>query len=699
MEFSSYMGPMDRDYGKSSVGDNSTNDVNIGIKEIGQSVPMGIAAQNVQGIAAKIRAGAGSLELGFAGVGRGQRNAHTPGQYGKDQRQAIKELAMVNEIDLTTHAAYGIMGLAGMDQRGNFSKDHRKFAVDEIKRAIDFAADTALGGSVVVHTGEFQRPISEADWNTDRKFMQHSEEHKTATVRLVDSRTGEVKSEIRKNQTVARPVWNKFEPDNKVFWDSHGGNSYVDSNNNVVNPGDYIDYEGNKIVDPFDPHNGRVPCYDASTNRFKVYSSKWEDFEREADERNLVEAKRMGMSLEEYKSKYPSDYLYPEEAFLRASMESNEGHSRGWALNYSKDFQKYKDSLVKLRKAKSFYEQVWNNTPEDERWTLKQQARDFAASMSGGMIPPEFNSPVEILDHAINDAVRTLEQIQQSAVAQEQQALEVSQTRKHILSAEKYALKESHRSYAEAALHAFDLTKQRNLERPLMITMENIYPESYGAHPDELKSLIINSRKKMVDMLTKPEIDGDPNPNFRPDISRQEAEKAASTHIKATLDIGHMNMWRKYWQNDPKKSISENDGEFKKWFIKKTEELAPYVGNVHLTDNFGYQDDHLSPGEGNSPVKEVVNALRKGGYKGVLTTEPGADATNDLGDFWGVMKAWRLFGSPVYGAHGPSRADAPRGSWSDIQYSYFGQVQPPYYIFGSYSPSQDWTLWSQVPLE
>jgi hypothetical protein len=184
-------------------------------------------------------------------------------------------------------------------------------------------------------------------------------------------------------------------------------------------------------------------------------------------------------------------------------------------------------------------------------------------------------------------------------------------------------------------------------------------------------------------------------------MSKEEAQKAASTHIKATLDTGHFNMWRKYWNNDPHKSIQENDTDFKKWMLDKTEELAKanMIGNVHLTDNYGYQDDHLAPGEGTTPVKEITKILKKHGYKGALTVEPGADASTDLGDFWGLMKTWRLFGSPVYGAHGPARMDVPKASWSDIQYSYFGQAKAPYYIFGPYSPSQDWTLFTQVPLE
>ena len=220
--------------------------------------------------------------------------------------------------------------------------------------------------------------------------------------------------------------------------------------------------------------------------------------------------------------------------------------------------------------------------------------------------------------------------------------------------------------------------------------MENIFPESYGAHPEELKKLILNSRAKMAQMLQQER-----------GMNDQEAQKAAATHLKATLDTGHLNVWRKYWQNDHKKSMTENDNDFKKWAINQVEELAKndMIGNVHLADNYGYQDDHLAPGQGTAPVKEIAAVLKKYGYKDAFTVEPGADATTDLGDFHGLMKTWKLFGSPVYGAHGPARTDVPKASWSDIQYSYFGQSKAPYYVFGAYAPSQDWTLWTQVGLE
>jgi len=216
----------------------------------------------------------------------------------------------------------------------------------------------------------------------------------------------------------------------------------------------------------------------------------------------------------------------------------------------------------------------------------------------------------------------------------------------------------------------------------------------------------------MVDMLTKPEITygasmapGEvtaetlqPNPYYM-GISKEEAAKLAERHVKATIDTGHINLWRKYWQDDPRKTQEQNDVDFNKWAVKTIESLAKdkMVGNVHLADNYGYHDDHLAPGQGNSPVKEIVSTIKKYGYDRAFTVEPGADASTDLSDFHGLMKTWKFFGSPVYGM-GFRGGGAPQ-TWGDVQYSFAGQNKPPYYIFGAYAPSNDWTLWSAVPLE
>src|SRR3989344_2154494 len=255
-----YVMSMDRDYGESHIADNSTNDAGITpIRDIGFSVPFGIAAPNVQGIAAKIRTGTRIMELQFPGAGRSQRNAQTPEVYGKLQRQALEELGRVNKVDFTTHASFSVMGLAGMDQQGNFSKQNKKFAIDEIKRAIDFAGDVARGGNITVHTGEFQRPISEEQWAEDPEsgrqlFKSYKEEPERAIFRVVDERSGQIITQARKNQRVARAVWLTAK-EGETYYDSGGNEQTADKET-------YIDYDRVAVKTMED----RVPKFDVEHN-------------------------------------------------------------------------------------------------------------------------------------------------------------------------------------------------------------------------------------------------------------------------------------------------------------------------------------------------------------------------------------------------------------------------------------------------
>jgi len=685
VEFSSYSGPMDRRYGRSTISDTSTNDAGIGVGDIGQAVPLGIAAGSVRDIGTKIKAGANAMEIQFPGAVRGSRQAQTPEMYGKDQRTALRELAEVTEVNLTTHASFGIMGLAGADQQGNFSKEHKKMAIDEIKKAIDFAADTAKGGSVVVHTGEFQRPISESSWARNPEgayvFKGYPGEEKEAVFKIVDERTGHIAAPVRKNQMVARPEWRRAGDAGYVNATKDyekEGFSYKRGEKVYVDKGQYVDYEGNPIS-----RIDRVPEYDTNTGRFKVKTYGWDDFVSEAEEINKEEAKRKGRQLTD------DERYTPEEAYIKATLETNAAQARGWALYYGEKFEDQRDRIGRLRKALVFYENLEKNVPEDERWKFMREEREQMSSVAD-ILPRNRKMTSELIKEEVREAERAIEQAKEASSSQEAQARDSEETINHVRSIEKFALKESFDSYAEAGVYAYQKTKEMGLgEKPLVITMENIFPESYGSHPDELINLVEKSRNVMTQKLKEQ------------GVAEQEARKAAEEHIKITLDTGHLNVWRKYWQDDSNKSRAENDDGFKKWMLDKTEEFAKrnMIGNMHLTDNYGYQDDHLSPGEGTTPVKEMVEIARKYGYRGPLSVEPGADATTDLGDFWGLMKTWKLFGSPVYSAHAPIRSDVPKRNWSNIQYSYFGQDKAPYFIFGAYAPSQDWTLWTQVPLE
>ncbi|MBI2112678.1 hypothetical protein HYT52_04040 [Candidatus Woesearchaeota archaeon] len=706
-----YYMPMNREYGHhgtlhsgvASPSSNSTNDVAVGIGDIGISMGLG-PVPNVPAIGAKLRGGIKKMELDFMGSGKGNSQGHTPEMYGKKQRQALAEMREVNRVDFTTHATVGVYGMAGMDQQGNFSKQNKSMAVNEIKRAIEFAADVAQGGPVVVHTGEFQRPIVDAEWNFEDekwrdKFKMYDEESERASYRVVDTRTGGLVQEARKNRRVARQVWNKYDENQKV-WKEKSGGTYTDKKGQEVHPGDYIDYEGNKLDMEF-----RVPRYDKEAGRFMVEHLDWNDLKKEAAEMT----ERAKQVWKDWKSGKINDQKFrdsnwtrfkdakdekeikirPEEAYIITTLETNAANSRGWAWYYGADFHESVEELKKLKKALEFYQKLEDTVDPEEKWKLQRQVHQFPDI--AGLVPSDAKYPTQILKERIQQMTGKMKQGQEASASQWAQAEESMETIRHVQSADTYAKKEAADAYATAALTAMEqsrkLEQMNKLKKPIALAMENLFPETYGAHPEELIDLVNSSRKVMQQKL------------IQRGLSEDEAKKRSEQHIIATLDTGHLNMWRKYWRGDPSKTIDQNDQEFNKWMMEKVGKMmdAGILGHVHMVDNYGYQDDHLAPGEGNTPVKEIVEMLKKKGYKGELIVEPGSDFTTDVSGFHSVMKTWRLFGSPVYGA-GSGMSSGQR-SWNQVGYGWFGQNQPPYFTFGSYSPSEDWTLWSGVQLE
>src|SRR3989344_7589448 len=294
-----------------TYGEKPSYGLDLGVKDIGMSVPMGISAANVAGIYSKIRMGAGNIEIQFPGYRMGSRNAQTPEMFGEDQRQAIRELSMANEVKFTTHASFQLMGMMGRDERGNFSIYNATQDMFELKRAIDFQADVG-GGSVVIHSGEFERPMTDMylDDETGRinlardpsgrlLFKQAHTQELDARFELMDDRTSAKIETVQKNRLVAHPVWNKAEKD---YWgEDQNGNRFF------VRQGDYIDYQDRKILDPYDPQNGRVPKFNPQTRLFETKLKTYENFKEEAEEYNKFFEQKYRRKPTYYEKRYPEE--------------------------------------------------------------------------------------------------------------------------------------------------------------------------------------------------------------------------------------------------------------------------------------------------------------------------------------------------------------------------------------------------------
>jgi len=147
-------------------------------------------------------------------------------------------------------------------------------------------------------------------------------------------------------------------------------------------------------------------------------------------------------------------------------------------------------------------------------------------------------------------------------------------------------------TFSNIALESYKKFKDKS---PI-ISIEN--PPAGGAFSTgtELKELVEKSREKFVEKAVEK------------GFGKSEAEDAAKKLIGATWDVGHINMLRKF-------------GYESKDIIAHSEQIAPLVKHVHLSDNFGFEHTELPMGMGNVPVKEIMQKLEKEGFKGKKVIE------------------------------------------------------------------------------
>ena len=757
----------------------------ITIADVGQSVTEGSRfGMFRQSINAAIRVGARKVELQTQ-MGGGAEPVGAE-SYGKAAREELREIARANEFEYqAVHAPTQIGNLSGFVPRqggaGDFSDEHRKAAIEEIKKSIDFSADVAQGGAVVVHTGEYHRPLSEQEWAVEKdqygnavkdqfgrpqyKFLGYGEEPARAVLYMVDRRNGKVIGDVRKNQTVREPLFLKageIDPDTGVDFKDRVG-AYDERRaerlkDPYIREGELVDKNG-KWIDPEDPEDlfHRVPKYDKDKTRFISRELTWKDFDERAkiyNERHKEDIAR-GL-LPERK---------PEEEFFTTQLQTQILQARGSSLFHGRYYEEERDVWLELKKAEKFYKELEEKMPPDEVWKLMKEDQISRRFGDPRFMVNKTKLPSQLISDSLRDIEMEMKYTREASAAADAQADSQLDNLRNIQPISRYAIEQSLKSYAEVAIHAMQQSERQDIKRPIFVAPENIFPEmGYGSHPQELIELVEKARDKMVDFLTKAKIE-DPNGNrwtldearekakeelraqlaqlkqkikdeseykreadyvienragqitgqlkmvenpwYQPSMSREQADKEAKEHIRATFDTQHLSMWRQHFQpivvqgEGRIETKQETDGRFRKWYMEQVEEMErkKIIGHVHLVDSMGSGHHHLPAGQGEWPVLDAAAYLKKKGYDITITSEGWGEETISQGRI--LTEVWRALGSPVYGIQGPVGAGGKGGAprWDDIQFSYFGQNRPPYYIFGNYAPSNDWTLFTQVPLE
>ncbi len=182
---------------------------------------------------------------------------------------------------------------------------------------------------------------------------------------------------------------------------------------------------------------------------------------------------------------------------------------------------------------------------------------------------------------------------------------------------EDFMIEKSSKTFGNAAFESYKKFKDQT---PTLV-IENPPATHTLSTGEDIKNIVKKSREQFV------------NKAVESGMSKSDAEKQAEKFIGATWDVGHINMLRKF-------GYSEKD------IIRETEEVAPMVKHVHLSDNFGFEHTELPMGMGNVPLKEIMAKLGKKGFEAKKIVEASA--------WWQHFKAPPLqesleaLGSPIY---------------------------------------------------
>ena len=421
-------------------------------------------------------------------------------------------------------------------------------------------------------------------------------------------------------------------------------------------------------------------------------------FEQRGEEHPaIVDAETGHVQMFSPKEKY---YLYKKPGTDKASNDPEE-----WTWN---DFRKLAEqrsmetgNLVRAEQVwvKDYFQQQQEkqlNQNKNQIEMYKLEARDmidrYDQVLKQKDVPDSEKKKYEERIKSYNDRLKDMELQEKQLAAEERKIKDIE---KKYVTIDEYGFKQATDSYAQAGMWAMqESQKNQFVQRgkgSIHVGPEMGWPTYYGSHPKEWVDLILQSREEMKRKLVQEE-----------HIAPKEAEKMAKEHIKGELDTSHLGMWLQNFKTEL--PWDERVTEFKKWYKDQMEYLAKVnkeydiIGGIQVVDSASGAHGHLPPGQGvlGKDIYEYMKILKeKGGYKGELTSEGHEEEKFGQGRI--LTQAWSAFGSPIStGGYMHGRA-APQ--FRDIRQNYAQIAYGTTGIFQSYVPSNDFQLWSQVPLE
>ena len=608
----------------------------------------------------RIRQGVGTIELQFGSQGGIMTG---PDSIGMETRKAMKDLADLNQVEVTAvHGSSAIQGFSGYNPNsGKFDENYRKHVLDHFKSVLEFASDVTPGSGVVMHGGEFKRPMI-ADKRLQEHFELYPGEAHTTHITFADRSTGDMLA-VGRDSPVPIAVEQETE-------------------------------EGYKAL--------------------KIETKTWNDFNSELQ--NLKRQKG-------------------EEAGRREFIQNHFGEMENYLPNETRQ-EMYREDLDlpgyaeiveyfkgKTAEAKSQVDR-WSSQYEEAKFKY-ENARESLEQLEKSSISEE--QKAQTRQKAQREMQIYANEMKYTHDLREQSTQQVEQTYDKMLNVaplKDVALQRTSDTLAKAAIYAYDITKAKKLDKPMHIVPENISPEDWGSHPDEMIEMVNKARDAFVEKMTEENIP-DPtggqqvkrddkgrvleiqkrmikNPDYHPGISKAEAKKLAEQHVKATLDLQHLGRYKKYFQEKPEWSYEKREREWNKWYKAQVKKLADsgILGHVHLVDGFGTQLTHLPPGEGKMPLREKMDEVGMDVIDYLKIKSKGGEAISWTSEGWGegperhLTKSQQFFGTKFF----PEDIVGGKNWFSNFHGSYAGHAQAPSYFFGDMTKEmtqEDYAPWSE----
>jgi len=452
-------------------------------------------------------------------------------------------------------------------ENSGFSLERRNYAIRHAKAPIDFAR--AINANLVVlHPNAFRRPIS----NVEGGVFQ---DEAIKMYYLIDPRTEAVIGGISEQDIVYMPKQAK-DSSGRPMW-------LLDRDRKPIL---YL-ATGQPIPRLATDANGRIINEQIS---FAEYMRR---------------AKKSG--------KQDKDII-KEFLYLQTAGELNSVYLR--LLDAERALSESQIRRDRLNDTFDYYNRLSRSTPPEENWRLDRNVRDRLSTYNI-VVPSETRSISSLLEAELQDNQHTIEAARQTLARGWPQLSNMLEQFRQVNLLEEHGLEKLSEAIAEIAEYCFSVS---NRDNPICLTIENLpQPEMFGSATLELLEIIDESRKVFAVRLQKK------------DYSNSESKRLSREFIRVTLDIAHLNLFRKFYQGD----------SFTKWMLSGVKELAQSdaICNFHLSDNKGLEDTHLRIGDGNTPIKETLRVLADADYKGFLVVESAGvpEATRHTLNLFGVV--------------------------------------------------------------